>query len=107
MVDAIVVAADHLRRETEYGSKKISFPIRIINFLHLLEENVVFQPNVFCYSQMQQRPFSDDSLKTIIDSLRRQDIIVDAIGPTWGQENDDEDEQNDRPDSPMQTILMT
>jgi hypothetical protein len=40
--------------------------------------------------------FSDHSLKTILDSLRRQDIIVDAIGPTWGQpdEEDDENEEN-------------
>jgi ATP-dependent DNA helicase 2 subunit 2 len=38
--------------------------------------------------------FSDHSLKTILDSLRRQDIIVDAIGPTWGQP-DEEDEEND------------
>ena len=34
--------------------------------------------------------FSDHSLKTILDSLRRQDIIVDAIGPTWGQRDDDD-----------------
>lgn len=46
--------------------------------------------------------FSDHSLKTILDSLRRQDIIVDAIGPTWGQQ-DEEDEENDRPNSPMTT----
>jgi hypothetical protein len=46
--------------------------------------------------------FSDHSLEIIIESLRRQDIIVDAIGPTWGEENGDD--QNDRPpDSPMQT----
>jgi ATP-dependent DNA helicase 2 subunit 2 len=44
-------------------------------------------------------PFSDHSLKVILDSLKQQDIIVDAIGPTWGQD----DEENDRPDSPMQT----
>jgi hypothetical protein len=44
-------------------------------------------------------PFNDHSLKIILDSLRKQDIIVDAIGPTWGQQ----DEENDRPDSPMQT----
>ncbi len=49
-------------------------------------------------------PFSDHSLKIILDSLRRQDIIVDAIGPTWGeQEGEDDDNPNDRPDSPMQT----
>jgi hypothetical protein len=48
--------------------------------------------------------FSDHSLKTILDSLRRQDIIVDAIGPTWGQQDeDDNDEENHRPDSPTQT----
>ena len=51
--------------------------------------------------------FSDHSLKTILDSLRRQDIIVDAIGPTWGQ-RDDDDEENDNeenhpPDSSMQS----
>lgn len=45
-------------------------------------------------------PFSDHSLKIILDSLRKQDIIVDAIGPAWGQE---EDEENERPSSPMQT----
>jgi hypothetical protein len=43
--------------------------------------------------------FSDHSLEIIIESLRRQDIIVDAIGPTWGEQ----DEENDRPDSPMET----
>ena len=44
--------------------------------------------------------FSDHSLKTILDSLRRQDIIVDAIGPTWGQQDEeDENEEN----SPMHT----
>jgi hypothetical protein len=49
-------------------------------------------------------PFSDHSLKIIVDSLRRQDIIVDAIGPTWGQQDDEEEEDhNDRPGSPMQT----
>ena len=49
-------------------------------------------------------PFSDHSLKIIVDSLRRQDIIVDAIGPTWGQQDDEEEEDhNDRPDSPMHT----
>ncbi len=45
-------------------------------------------------------PFNDHSLKIILDSLRQQDIIVDAIGPAWGQQDD---EENDRPDSPMQT----
>lgn len=45
-------------------------------------------------------PFSDHSLKIILDSLRKQDIIVDAIGPSWGQE---EEEDNERPpSSPMQ-----
>lgn len=45
--------------------------------------------------------FSDHSLKTILDSLRRQDIIVDAIGPTWGQADEEDDgEENDRPSSP-------
>lgn len=44
--------------------------------------------------------FSDHSLKTILDSLRRQDIIVDAIGPTWGQADEEEDEENDQPSSP-------
>ena len=34
-------------------------------------------------------PFSDHGLKTILDSLRQQDIILDAIGPTWGQDDDD------------------
>ena len=38
--------------------------------------------------------FSDHSLKAIIESLRRQDIIVDAIGPTWG-EQDEEDDPSD------------
>ena len=39
--------------------------------------------------------FSDHSLKTILESLRRQDIIVDAIGPTWGQQyEEDENEEN-------------
>jgi ATP-dependent DNA helicase 2 subunit 2 len=48
--------------------------------------------------------FSDHSLKTILDSLRRQDIIVDAIGPTWGQQDeDDENEENNGPNSPTQT----
>ena len=47
-------------------------------------------------------PFSDHSLQIILDSLRRQDIIVDAIGPTWGQEDEQED-QDDRPDSPRQS----
>ena len=52
--------------------------------------------------------FSDHSLKTILDSLRRQDIIVDAIGPTWGQRDDDDDgeidnEENHPPDSSMQS----
>lgn len=47
--------------------------------------------------------FSDHSLKTILDSLRRQDIIVDAIGPTWGHlDEDDGNEDNDHhPGSPM------
>ena len=40
--------------------------------------------------------FSDHSLKTILDSLRRQDIIVDAIGPTWGQEDEEDEQQHDR-----------
>ena len=52
-------------------------------------------------------PFSDTNLQIIVDSLRRQDIIVDAIGPTWGQQdegNDDDDgHQDNRPGSPMQT----
>jgi hypothetical protein len=48
--------------------------------------------------------FSDHSLKTILDSLRRQDIIVDAIGPTWGQaDEEDENEENHGSDSPMHT----
>ncbi len=48
--------------------------------------------------------FSDHSLKTILDSLRRQDIIVDAIGPTWGQQDEeDENEENNEPNSPMHT----
>lgn len=45
--------------------------------------------------------FSDHSLKTILDSLRRQDIIVDAIGPTWGQADEEDDEENNQPSSPM------
>jgi hypothetical protein len=49
--------------------------------------------------------FSDHSLKTILESLRRQDIIVDAIGPTWGQqdEEEEENEENNQPNSPMNT----
>jgi hypothetical protein len=35
-------------------------------------------------------PFSDDGLKTIIDSLRRQDIVLDAIGPTWTDDSGDD-----------------
>jgi ATP-dependent DNA helicase 2 subunit 2 len=46
--------------------------------------------------------FSDHSLKTILDSLRRQDIIVDAIGPTWGQQ-DEEDEDEDEGNSSIET----
>ena len=47
--------------------------------------------------------FSDHSLKMILDSLRRQDIIVDAIGPTWGQQDeDDDDEENQPSNSSMQ-----
>jgi hypothetical protein len=38
--------------------------------------------------------FSDHSLKTILDSLRRQDIIVDAIGPTWGEQDNDNEDNN-------------
>ena len=41
--------------------------------------------------------FSDHSLKTILDSLRRQDIIVDAIGPTWGQVDEEENNESDSP----------
>ena len=49
-------------------------------------------------------PFNDHSLKIILDSLQKQDIIIDAIGPTWGQEDEnDQNEENSRPDSPMQT----
>jgi ATP-dependent DNA helicase 2 subunit 2 len=47
--------------------------------------------------------FSDHSLKTILDSLRRQDIIVDAIGPTWGQQDEEDDEENNQPNSPTHT----
>ena len=48
--------------------------------------------------------FSDHSLKTILDSLRRQDIIVDAIGPTWGQQDEDEQNEENEPNgSPMQS----
>ena len=48
--------------------------------------------------------FSDHSLKTILESLRRQDIIVDAIGPTWGQpDEEEENEENEGADSPMET----
>lgn len=39
--------------------------------------------------------FSDHSLKAILDSLRRQDIIIDAIGPTWGQPDEDDDQENE------------
>ena len=39
--------------------------------------------------------FSDHSLKTILESLRRQDIIVDAIGPTWGQADEEESTSTD------------
>ncbi|CAF0722876.1 unnamed protein product [Adineta ricciae] len=91
LVDAVVVAADHLRRETEgkrgYAAKRI-----------LLFTNAA-------------TPFSDSNLQIIVDSLRRQDIIVDAIGPTWGQQDqgnedatdDDDGHQNNQPGSPMQT----
>lgn len=50
-------------------------------------------------------PFNDHSLKIILDSLRRQDITVDAIGPIWGQheEDDQNNDGDDRSDSPMQT----
>lgn len=49
--------------------------------------------------------FSDHSLKTILESLRRQDIIVDAIGPTWGQadEEEEEDDENEENNAPMDT----
>ncbi|CAF1177015.1 unnamed protein product [Rotaria sordida] len=84
LVDAIVVAADHLRRETEgkhgFAAKRV-----------MLFTNAA-------------TTFSDHSLKTILDSLRRQDIIVDAIGPTWGQQDEEDDnEENHHPNSPMET----
>ena len=47
-------------------------------------------------------PFNDHSLQIILDSLRRQDIIVDAIGPTWGQD-DDEDGGGEEGNEPMTT----
>ena len=34
--------------------------------------------------------FNENSLQVIVDSLRRTDIIVDAIGPNWNQQEDDE-----------------
>ncbi|CAF1066284.1 unnamed protein product [Rotaria magnacalcarata] len=83
LVDAIVVAADHLRRETEgkhgFAAKRV-----------MLFSNAA-------------TTFNDHSLKTILDSLRRQDIIVDAIGPTWGQQDEEEDdnEENNHPGAPM------
>ncbi|CAF4328707.1 unnamed protein product, partial [Adineta steineri] len=83
LIDAIVVAADHLRRETEgkrgYAAKRV-----------LLFTNAA-------------TPFNDHSLKVILDSLRLQDITVDAIGPSWGQEEEEDGDENDRPDSPTQT----
>ncbi|CAM4754730.1 unnamed protein product [Rotaria magnacalcarata] len=84
LVDAIVVAADHLRRETE--GKRGFVAKRVLLFTNAAT------------------PFNDHSLKIILESLRRQDIIVDAIGPTWGQQDDDnQHDENDRPDSPMHT----
>ena len=41
--------------------------------------------------------FSGDNLKTILDSLRRQDIIVEAIGPTWCQQDEDDDGEENQP----------
>ncbi|CAF1443443.1 unnamed protein product [Adineta steineri] len=82
LIDAIVVAADHLRRETE--GKRGYVAKRVLLFTNAAT------------------PFNDHSLKVILDSLRLQDITVDAIGPSWGQEEEDGDE-NDRPDSPTQT----
>ncbi|CAF1376694.1 unnamed protein product [Adineta ricciae] len=77
LVDAVIVAADHLRRETEgkhgFAAKRV-----------MLFTNAA-------------TTFSDHSLKTILDSLRRQDIIVDAIGPTWGQVDEEENNQSDSP----------
>ncbi|CAF3652063.1 unnamed protein product [Rotaria sordida] len=84
LVDAIVVAADHLRRETE--GKRGFVAKRILLFTNAAT------------------PFNDHSLKIILDSLRLQDIIVDAIGPSWGQQDEeDQNEENNRSDSPMQT----
>ncbi|CAF4451221.1 unnamed protein product, partial [Rotaria sp. Silwood2] len=83
LVDAIVVAADHLRRETEgkhgFAAKRV-----------MLFTNAA-------------TTFSDHSLKTILDSLRRQDIIVDAIGPTWGQPDEEDENEENHPNSPMET----
>ncbi|UJR27942.1 hypothetical protein I4U23_009202 [Adineta vaga] len=82
LVDAVVVAADHLRRETEgkhgFAAKRV-----------MLFTNAA-------------TTFSDHSLKTILDSLRRQDIIVDAIGPTWGQADEDDNQENNYSDSPIE-----
>ncbi|CAF0919684.1 unnamed protein product [Adineta steineri] len=83
LIDAIVVAADHLRRETE--GKRGHAAKRVLLFTNAAT------------------PFNDHSLKVILDSLRLQDITVDAIGPSWGQEEEEDGDENDRSDSPTQT----
>ncbi|CAF2833569.1 unnamed protein product [Rotaria sp. Silwood2] len=84
LVDAIVVAADHLRRETD--GKHGFVAKRILLFTNAAT------------------PFNDHSLQIILESLRCQDIIVDAIGPTWGQQDEeDENEENNRSHSPTDT----
>ncbi|CAF2593188.1 unnamed protein product [Rotaria sp. Silwood2] len=84
LVDAIVVAADHLRRETD--GKHGFVAKRILLFTNAAT------------------PFNDHSLQIILESLRRQGIIVDAIGPTWGQQDEeDENEENNRSHSPTDT----
>ena len=48
--------------------------------------------------------FNDHTLKIILDSLRQQDTLVDVIGATWDEEDENnQNEDNNQLNLPVQT----
>ncbi|CAF0990776.1 unnamed protein product [Didymodactylos carnosus] len=67
LVDAIVVAADHIKSQTD--GKKGFQAKRVLLFTNA------------------STPFSDNNLAVITQQMKNFDITLDAIGPTWDEED--------------------